>query len=78
MSHVVTNWQWAWRTGDPETVMNWCGELSEKGYELKGLTSSTSPQTQPNGVNIWSTVVCAFMQRPIYVTTNLQSWNFPD
>ena len=77
MSHVVTNWQWAWRTGDPETVMNWCGELSEKGYELKGLTSSTSPTTQPNGVNIWSTVICAFMQRPIYVATNLQSWSYP-
>ena len=79
MAHVVTKYQWAWRSGDMDFVMNWCGEMSEKGWELKGMSQSSSPQTVAGNVNIWTITWSAFMQRPILVDTNLgDGWQFPD
>ena len=80
MSHVVTKYQWAWRTGDGEQVMNWCGEMSDKGWELKSMSQSSSPNTVAGtNVNLWTVSWGAFMQRPISVDNNLaDGWAFPD
>ena len=83
MSYVVTSYQWAWRSGDQDFVMNWCGEMSEKGWELKGMSQSASPETKNSGiagnVNVWSITWSAFMQRPISVDLKLDDgWQFPD
>lgn len=48
MSHVVTSFDWAWKAGrGPEEtveVMNWLGEMSEKGWEVKSVSMTSSPK----------------------------------
>jgi hypothetical protein len=78
MSHVVTSYQWAWRVGAGEEVMAWIGEMSEKGWELKGFSVTTAPTTNhQTQVNEWSPTVWSFMQRPVQTADALQRWQYP-
>lgn len=84
MSYIVTNYQWAWRYATGENVdelLNWAGEMSEKGWELKSMTSSTSPTTQATNsgmMNVWSNTLFIFMQRPIRVANPADGWEYPE
>lgn len=79
MSHVVTSYQWAWRVGGVEDVMAWIGEMSEKGWELKGFSVTVSPTTnRQTGVNEWFPTAHSFMQRPLQTADAMQSWQYPD
>jgi len=86
MSHVVTSYQWAWRYASGENVdelLNWAGEMSKKGWELKSMTSSATPTTQATKggmMNVWSHTVFIFMQRPISLvnTTDGAGWEYPE
>lgn len=78
MSHVVTSYQWAWRYGsEVDEIMAWIGEMSEKGWELKGLTSALATRTVSPGFNEQYESVRAFMQRPVQTADALQPWNYP-
>jgi hypothetical protein len=90
MSHVVTSYHWAWKIlggieydGNPGIdMMNWIGEMSEKGWELKGLTNHVLPTTQQNATggrtDVWAATYTAFMQRPAQTAVAMESWNYPD
>ena len=89
MAQVVTSYQWAWKRaggagydGDAGVdVMNWVGEMSEKGWELKGFTSYIHPETQHNAaggkVDIWAAYYSAVMQRPIQIANSDDGWEYP-
>jgi len=78
MSHVVTSYQWAWRSNtDAEEVMNWVGQMSELGWELKGLTATVHTTTVRPGYDEQFENVRAFMQRPLQTTNALQRWQYP-
>lgn len=78
MSHVVTSFQWAWRYGNVEDVMAWNGEMSEKGWELKGFSVTIAPTTnRETQINEWSPTAWSFMQRPVQTADALQRWQYP-
>lgn len=85
MSHVVTQYSWTWRAvggaeyeGDPITdIMTWIGEMSEVGWELKGLTSTMTTHTDHRGVHVQYPIFAAFMQRPMATANGLEPWKYP-
>jgi len=85
MSHVVTRYSWTWRAtggaeyeGDPITdIMTWVGEMSEVGWELKGLTTTMTTHTDHRGVHVQTPILTAFMQRPLSTANGLEAWEYP-
>lgn len=78
MSHVVTSYQWAWRSGsEVDEIMAWIGEMSEKGWELKGLTAAVHTRTVRPGFDEQFEVIRVVMQRPVQTADALQPWNYP-
>jgi len=85
MSHVVTSYQWAWRAGSgPEEtieILNWLGEMSEKGWEVKTCAVTVAPSTiQAGGRNVeaWVQTIIAFVQRPDATADAAVSWEYPE
>jgi hypothetical protein len=81
MSHVVTSYSWAYKSGNVQDTMAWIGEMSEKGWELKGFSVTAHPETRYNGqtrVDEWNPTAWSFMQRPAQTANALQRWQYPD
>lgn len=85
MSHVVTSYQWACRTGrgpeDTEEILKWMGEMSEKGWEVKTCAVTVAPSTIQLGgrtVEGWVQTIIVFLQRPIATADSMGRWEYPE
>ena len=77
MSHVVTSFETGMVSNtDPQRFMNELQAAGRDGWEVKGLSNTTSPQTDNNGVNQWTIVWCALLQRPIKTADADRRWTF--
>ena len=77
MSHVVTSFETGMVSNtDPQIFINELQAAGLDGWEVKGLSNTTSPQTDSNGVNQWTIVWCALLQRPIKTASADRRWTF--
>lgn len=78
MSHVVISYEWAWRSGtDSDELMAWIGQMSEVGWELKGMTAAVHTRTVRPGYDEQFEVLRVVMQRPHQTVDGLGSWKYP-
>jgi hypothetical protein len=78
MSHVVIRYQWAWRSGtDSDELMAWIGQMSEVGWELKGMTAAVHTRTVRAGYDEQFEIIRVVMQRPHQTVDGLGSWKYP-
>lgn len=77
MSHVVTSFETNLiSNNDVQGFYNLVNAAGLDGWEVKGLSNTTSPQTDSNGVNQWTIVWCALLQRPIKTASADRRWTF--
>jgi hypothetical protein len=77
MSHVVTSFETGMiSNSDSQEFINQVQASGLVGWEVKGLSNTTSPQTDSNGVNQWTIVWCALLQRPIKTADADGRWTF--
>jgi hypothetical protein len=81
MSYVVTKWDYAWRQGrDTDEIMKWLGEMSLKGWELKGFTATVHEETIRPGLITNIAMLRVVMQRPIaaqFFGSSGGTWEYP-
>ena len=77
MSHVVTSFETILiSNNDGQVFLNQVHASGLAGWEVKGLSNTTSPQTDSNGVNQWSIQWCALLQRPIKTADAEGRWTY--
>jgi hypothetical protein len=77
MSHVVTSFETILISNtDLQEFINQLHAAGLDGWEVKGHSNTTSPQTDSNGVNQWTIVWSALLQRPIKTADADRRWTF--